>query len=430
MINRISFTSNYNLKNDGRHYRPAAGKIARPSNARPDRPCLLLNLGARIGAGLALYLVVTALLLGLVLHTQLRQLSERQQDSLGEALAGQLAETLKQPLINRNPVSIQVILDNLISETALVARVSAYSAGNRLLAQSQVDQPPTGLAAYTRPISVDNTLVGMVRVELAGTRLFYRFQMLLWTTLGIWLVTTLIFAFWLVSTASGYSRRIRRATEGLGGPGTGHELDALEESLAPFTLERKAPQEGSGEFILVAVEIPDLPRLRAQLNAQRFNHLLRRVDDTIEQVLPIYRGERLPARQQVALLQFDADDEGEALYQALYCARALTELCRSLSAAERLPFEIRCALGHCHTPEGASPWRDDLQREECIARLLDILPAGGDWELLIVPRRAEDADLAGCELEPLHGEILRFQRFSPERQEAFDRQMEFLATGR
>lgn len=392
---------------------------------------LLLNLGARIGAGLALYLVVTALLLGLALHIQLRQLSERQQDVLGEALAGQLAETLKQPLINRNAVSIQVILDNLISETPLVARVTAYSAGNRLIAQSQDDRIPGELATYTRPISVDNTLVGTVRVELDSARLFYRFRLLLWTALGTWLITTLMLAFWLVSTASGYSRRIRRATEGLGGPRTGHELDALEESLAPFTLEREAPQEGSGELILVAVEIPDLPRLRAQLNAQRFNHLLRRVDDTIEQVLPIYRGKRLPARQQVAFLQFDADGEGEPLYRALYCARALTALCRSLSAAERLPFEMRCALGHCHTPGDAGPWRDDLQREECIERLLDILPAGGDWELLIDPRRLDEEDLTGCELEPLHhGEILRFRQFSPERQEAFDRQMEFLASER
>lgn len=392
---------------------------------------LLLNLGARIGAGLALYLVVTALFLGLALHTQLRQLSERQQDTLGQALAGQLAETLKQPLINRNAVSVQVILDNLTSETSLVARVTADSAGNRLIAQSQDDQIPVKMATYTRPISVDNTLVGMVRVELDGAGLFDRFQLLLWTALGIWLITTLIFAFWLLPTASGYSRRIRRATEGLGGPRTGHELDALEESLAPFTAEREAPQEGSGKFILVAVEIPDLPRLRAQLNAQRFDHLLRRVDDTIDQVLPIYRGERLPGRQQVTFLQFAADGEGEPLYRALYCARALTDLCRSLSAAERLPFEMRCALGHCHTPGGAGPWRDDLQREECIEQLLDILPAAGNWELLIDPRGLGEDDLAGSELDPLHhGEILRFRQFSPERQEAFDRQMEFLATER
>ncbi len=406
--------------------------MAHPGNADTTsmRPPFR-NLGTRVGAALLLYLLVTALLAGLALHTQLRQLGVQQQSTLGNALTTQLAETLKQPLINKNAVSIQVILDNLISETDLVARATAYSAANRLLAQSQDEPVPSGnLAAYTRPVSVDNTLVGMVRVELDNGYFADRFRLPLWTALGLWLATTVALGLWLIPTATRYSRRLRRAAEGLGTAADTDcgDLELLEESLKPFSAQGENAPQPRDDLALLAVEIPDLPRLRAQLNARHFGHLMERVDETIDTLLPLYRGERLPARRQVAFLQFGTQAGDHSLWQALYCAQALSDSCRSLSADERLPFRLRIALGPCRLPSDASPWRDDLQREDCLQQLMETLPVADDWEVLIAAGELNPEDLEGCELEPVgRGDLLRLRGFTGERRETFERQMQYLA---
>src|SRR5690606_35457058 len=244
-------------------------------------PVFSPNLSSRITAALALDLLLTAVLLSAALNTQLVALATSQQDALGGALSGQLAETLKQPVIDNDVISIQVILDNLLATTPVVASATVYSAANRILAQSQRSSQ-ANLAVYTKPVNVDNTMLGQVRLELDGAVLVDDYRMPMWSGLGIWLALSVIFALWLRHTAAAYSRRIialgNAFTDGDTAPGS--ELDQLERSLKPFVNHDEDEVIAlPGSYAMLAVNIPNLPKWRAQLNAEHFSGMLKKIGD-------------------------------------------------------------------------------------------------------------------------------------------------------
>lgn len=391
------------------------------------------NLSARVPAAALVYIIVSALLLAVMLSTQLGQLATGQQAALGKALGVQLAESLKQPMIDSNVINMQVILDNLLNDTDAVVRATVYSPANRILAQSQRSSPRNAdLATYTNPISVDNTMMGQVRVELNRKTLLAHYRSPLWIALAVWLLPTIAFALWLTKTTANYSQRIRTLSACFptsGDDDSRSELAALEEALEPFT--RPAIEEEREEryhFSLVAISIPNLPKWRAQLSADAFESMLHQIDTLIDAHLTLFNGTRLQSRNTAMLVEFGDGGDDHPIITALHFANALLRLCDKLANNEHLPFELRIATAYRAPAVNGSAWHNDLDREECINRLIDMLPLAGAWELYIDKADLNPGDMAGCELEEFSAaSVWQFKGYDPELEDLFVKQLNFLS---
>jgi len=397
-------------------------------------PALPRDLSLRIIAAAAAYIVISVLLLAVSLNVQLSGLALNQQTALGNALGAQLAEALKQPIIDQNAISMQVILDNLLNETESVARATVYSTSNRILAQSQRHITFDGqLTSFTNPINVDNTMLGQVRVELDKHLILGHYHTPIWVALALWLLPTAGFTFWLAQTALTYTRRIRVLNNSFS-PGSREngkysELQILERALEPFTQPAAADEQDERpySYSLLAVSIPNLPKWRAQLNAGSFDAMLGKIDALIDAHLRLFNGVRLQARHNTMLIQFDNDEGEHAIARAINCGNALLEMGKQLAAAEQLPFEMRIAAAYRKPGVLGGPWRTDLEREECSDRLIDILPLTSAWELVIDKTQLDSSDLKGCNVEEFAAaSVWQFRAYDEEQQENFARQLAFL----
>lgn len=397
-------------------------------------PSLSRNLNGRVARATIAYIAVTAALLSSILYTQLHLLADSQQTALGEALAVQLAETLKQPLIDEDVISMQVVLDNLTQETQAVGRSTIYSSANQILAQSQRPGNATNLIPFIQPISLDNTILGQIRVELDAAALQAVYRMPLWSTLGAWLATSMVFGLWLMVVSRGYTKRLLRVASFFSYGDTPEdishsELETLEKGLEPFASglgDRLAAQ--NPDFSLLAISVPNLPRWRAQLNAEHFNHILQQLDGALERCIALYHGIRLHTRNTTVFVQFPNNGEERPLMRALSCGAALMYLGQQLTATERLPFEMRMATGYCAETTVGSPWRTDLDREQVIDKLIGILPLANAWELLIDREDIEPQQLVDCVVDELKvEEIWEFKGFTEERETVFERQLEYIS---
>ncbi|KJS09018.1 MAG: hypothetical protein VR73_03635 [Gammaproteobacteria bacterium BRH_c0] len=385
-------------------------------------------------AALIIYTVFTGLLLTVVLKVQLWQLADEEQNALGQALVAQLVESVRQPLMDEDVISIQVILDNLVSDTPQVGRASVSTAGNRLLAQSQ-GQIASGekLSQHTAPITLDNTITGQIRVELQSAGFFLRYDTLLWWTLASWGLTTLILALWLVVATLRFSRRLARINASLlSAPAEdGHHLDELtllEKRLEPLLADgsnQQAPEHD--RHCILALSLSNLPRLRAQLNTSHFNSILNIIDQRLEQAKNLFRGVRLSAQSNAIFVQFSTlANEEEHLLHAVSCGAALMTLCRELEQDEGLPLELRLAIAPFSPPED-SRWGTDLCLEDTIEHLVELLQVANPWEMLIDRALITQDELSFCDTDPLSScPAELFRGFTPQQQLTHERQVDFL----
>lgn len=392
------------------------------------------TIGRKTLAALFFYVLVTGLLLAGALRLQLTLVAEEEQQAMGEALAVQLVEAVRQPLMDDNIISIQVVLDNLVTDTPLVGRASVLDENNRLLAQGQGNlHPGEPLAAYRAPIRVDNEQRGEVQVELLAELVSQRFHRILWWTLGAWGITTLILAIWLLATTLGFSRRLARINASLlSAPDPDSErldeLALLEKRLEPLLdsgTSQQAPEHD--RHCILAVNLANLPRLRAQLNSDHLNSILNTIDQRVEQAKNLFRGTRLQAQHNAIFVQFSTfANEEEHLLHAVSCGAALMTLCRELEQDEGLPLELRIAIAP-FAPPADSRWSADLCLEETIEHLVELLQVANPWEMLIDRALITQEELSFCDTDPLSSSPAQlFRGFTPQQHLTHERQVDFL----
>ena len=129
------------------------------------------------------------------------------------------------------------------------------------------------------------------------------------------------------------------------------------------------------------------------------------------------------------LLEFDDLTGEDPLIRAVNCANAFMQLFRELVAGNNMPFELRVTAGFRRVAHTGSPWFNDLIREQCEERLLDILPLAGAWELIVDKEDIDAAEqLDDCELEDLSAaSVWQFRSYAGAKRDTFHRQTEFLA---
>ena len=109
-----------------------------------------------------IFSVLTGLALGLTHSQQMNALTSEQESHLGNILAGQLAKVIREPLIHRDSLSLQVELDDMLAITG-VRQAAVYDIENQLIARAgDNDRRSMDTSRYRSPVSVDDNTIGFV----------------------------------------------------------------------------------------------------------------------------------------------------------------------------------------------------------------------------------------------------------------------------
>ncbi|GIX29932.1 MAG: hypothetical protein KatS3mg124_0404 [Porticoccaceae bacterium] len=354
------------------------------------------SLPRRLARNLAGALVALAALAAVLLHLAVERQVELELAMVGPALAAQAARSLEGPLLARDLLSAQVTLDALLADAPLVARATLYSSANEILAQAQRPAAADGaLAPFAAPVRLKDDLIGELRLELDRARAAERLRLPLLIVLALWLVAAgALGALWFARERN-RAARLSALAAGLGASPGGDPLAQLERALAPFAAE----EAGGDERAFLAVDIPGLPKWRAQLEAQLLHQLLAALDGLLDDHLRFFRGRRLGARRTALLLAFEGGT-GAPAGRALDCALALAQTAREQVGTPGFPFELRFALAVRRSAPPATPLEADLERDRAAERLLELTPLAGPWETVVDGAElVADRDLADCQAE-------------------------------
>lgn len=397
-----------------------------------------------VRATFALILVFTTLL-GISLAAQMSRLASRHLDAVGEALAAHLADTVRQPLADRDPISLQVALDNLFSQHPRIERVSIYDASGQLHAQKKREGSGAGdPITFSRPVTLGESDVGSARIELANTLPDGYFKPL-WYALAIWLLVSGGFLLWIAGFGGSLSARLHHLCRGLPGieDETGDdELTVLEKRIAPLLInaapETAAPAERDDstaeEACTLAIHCRNLPRLKAQLNKDSFERQLAGLEDAIARTLELYDGRRLPGSGLCVFLRFSASgDRGDHALRALSCAHALFALSREKAAAEGVKWELAAVLDAFSPPRHSPQILIDLAESDHQSQLHQASTAAESWQILLrtpVLQLLADSQLVVAEILPDNGEFARFSAFADTQQVVANQQIAYLRARR
>ncbi|MEL0167836.1 MAG: hypothetical protein VW877_06865 [Pseudomonadaceae bacterium] len=152
------------------------------SRKTPNQDNLFLRCYANVRrhsltlAGAMPLLVATPLLLMLVLalwlgKVQLQQDVAQQADRVGSALARQIAASAAEPLAAEDRLSLNILLAQW-NQNPMIAHVSLYSPGNRLIAEAGSEparqQRAPGQGNYLAAVHLQDQLTGQVQLTLAA----------------------------------------------------------------------------------------------------------------------------------------------------------------------------------------------------------------------------------------------------------------------
>ena len=235
---------------------------------------VVLHTTLLLAAALAVY--------GWLTGVQFKEAMHEQANAVGQGLAIQTAQSAIVPLVANDPLSLNVLLNNLV-KSPLVAHAVIYGPDNRVLAEAG-QRPNSGIldgqenGVYSAPISVQEVLAGNLRLTLNMSEFSQPFTSSM-QQLGI-LAALLLLACVILSLRLGRSitlpllqLRVWLRDPTSGAPGTqrhdeiGDLANQLESQLVPADLRLNTNNEPSlssedEEAILDELIAPSSPQAR------------------------------------------------------------------------------------------------------------------------------------------------------------------------
>ncbi len=376
--------------------------------------------------------------LTVLLYAHLSVHAAQQRAIIGETLAAQLAQSAKSAMVHGDSVSLQVVVENLVAQTSSVERASVFDLNHDLLAQSQrsiIQDRAT--VSFTSSVSVEDSIGGYVRIEMQSQGLFSRAYFALWIALALWLGASAVISTWLFKQGHSINSRLRSlyqqlpASDNSDDIDNGDDLANLERRIAPLLVNVGPSDSGTPRFACtLALHCSNLPRLKAQLSRDNFEHLLSGLDQTLDQACRLYDGKRLSSFQQSVFIRFaTASADGDHALHALLCACATLEIIRSEAQDQGVAIELSAAVSATPETRTSSILIADLDRQEHLQQLAALLPLAGPWQILVakpLDTHPGFIDCATFETLPNAQDTVRFVSFAPNQRALLDRQLVYL----
>ena len=351
--------------------------------------------------------LLSGLALTLTLKTQLDSLANNQGEQLTQNLAYQLARAVRDPLIHRDNLSLQVELDELLTLEG-VHRAAIYDVNDRLIAQAQRDQTrDPGEYRHSSPVDIENARVGRAEVSLVPGFVATHYRKPFLLTLVIWGLFTALLIFVAYRLGHSLSSRIGNLSQHLpreDGDEGRDELTTLERRMEPLL---RTPDDDRATLAeqpaaLLGIACRNLPRLEALVNREHFESLMKRFDQLVARTLQLYGGHRLPGEHYNVYIEFlGADSEDDQTMNAAYCAAALLKLSGGLLEDQGVSMELAAAIHPCTNKPTGSILLDEQDLALNLNALGELLDKAASGEILLNRATSQHPSIVEFNVSPL-----------------------------
>ena len=368
-----------------RHYRRS--KIARKYNRKHAFLRLktankwILELPLKIKRIPGLVVFCGGILLGVILTCFVvlpkinKQLVNAQTD-YGQTLASLTAQRVINASFNNDLVSLQVILQDLVTQPHIV-QATIHDVENKLLVQAGELRPlATTHSAYTASIAIHDSISGYITVTLRNFT--HHLDIIPKFLIAIALVCILLSSLSLYQT---------QALEWVTSP----SRQMADNAATMLTDVNKNDAADEIEPIYVVVHIKNHDVLKQQLTHETFNATFRKLEKIFRDVFALYNGREFHLQQNYYILSFRNDDAtNEAVFRAACSAFLIVELG---SIIDKIPLDLAAFISSnkndlipAKLPVAGLVMESQSARDELIQSRLNFMDVGTDDGRSIVAR--------------------------------------------
>jgi uncharacterized membrane protein affecting hemolysin expression len=414
-----------------------------------------IGLQKKLTLSAALLSLLYCLFILPLLYYQLSSQAESQAQLFGQTMSRQLLDQVRQPLLNQDAVSLQVVLDNLVVHTAMVKQAAVFKPDNSLFAES-VETSPTsnadGREVFKQALKLSNGANWQVQLTLDPSSIQQQAMTIFWSMSALGLLLCAVMLYWTRRLGNDISVRLQKLLACLPGDeaDTGaktedDEISRLEKRIKPLLLKPATivsePDEAlpALESCCLAIRCINLPQLQAHLSHDNLHRLLKRFDDIIATTGELFKGERLSGANNCVYLRFVATaGDSNFLLRAISSHLALVELQREQANDEGAGLILSSALAVDPMPRGddandSCQFMQDTAAEVVFAQLSATSLLADPWQLLTdETAKTKIPAEAGIYFEALAGassgasEAFLFTDLGGEQQALFERQLAYL----
>ncbi len=325
----------------------------------------------------------------------LDKLGQQHSDKLGHILVEQLADQARKPILYKDKISLQVLVNRIVSNNDDVIQAAIFDVDNALLVQSShaqnnnQDRGDAQSSVYRYPIKLESSSAGLVQLSIDSAGIKSNLQALFWPVALMWLLLSALLCFGLKLIGGNLARRLTRIIGGLPSrqdPENANEIDHLEASIKPLLVKPEISDDrdqDSGSLTLT-ICCENIQRLKAQLSQQNYQGLLKSFDAASDCAIKLFEGTRSPGSQHCIHLNFSCDDgQHNALLRAISCYLGISDVLRSNAPKFGSGLTLRAAIALTETSSAHSQFERDQQRENELQQLVKTTALAGPWQLLI-----------------------------------------------
>jgi len=420
------------------------------------------GLQKKLTLSAALLSLLYCLLILPLLYFQLNSLATSQAQLFGQTMSRQLLGQVRQPLLNQDAVSLQVVLDNLVVHTAMVKQAAVFKPDNSLFAESVEASPASNSASsevFKQALKLANGANWQVQLTLDPSTLQQQVMTIFWLVSGLGCLLCALMLYWTHRLGNDIGTRLQNLTACLPGDEADteantedDEVSRLEKRIAPLLLKPATivcepdTREPAQESCCLAIRCINLPQLQAHLSHDNLHRVLKRFDDIIAATGELFKGERLSGANNCVYLRFVASaNDSNFLLRAISSHLSLVELQREQANDEGAGLILSSALAidplidPLHKGDdanGSCQFMQDTAAEATFGQLSATSLLADPWQLLTNDTvKTKIPAEAGIYFEALAGastnasstsEAFLFTDLGSEQQALFERQLAYL----
>ncbi|WIO74725.1 hypothetical protein QP938_02140 [Porticoccaceae bacterium LTM1] len=381
--------------------------------------------------------LVAGLLIYILGSWQADQLAKNEGQRLGNALAAQLAQSIRQPIIHNDLVSLQVSVDQLVAK-AEVAGATVYNPQEKLIAQSGIrsERPQEEITRYREALIIENKTAAFAGVDINTAELSARYHTPLNWILAVWLIFGAGLSAHSLITGRRLSLQLKnlcnRLPSDAEAENSGDELTQLSDRLTPLltqSLSAEKDSEPTRQIATVALHCKNLDRLEAQLSKENLQRLLRQLDDDLAQIVTLYHGERSPGREQTLFIEFTGDREsGDHPLRALCSVHLLLKLAERHAQSLGVGLALSAAVRLSNSGQQGS-LMGDFDREKRESEVIRLARLAERNEILLDSATSLHhtlQDVIAAEEVSESSDLYRLESFSSSHQSLLEKQFRYL----
>lgn len=294
--------------------------------------------------------VVFGLFNWVLLSSQTSSLAKDAISDKSQSTINQLVELIRTPLFNDDTISIQVALRKA-TQDPIIYSASFYDVNNQLVTQSkQPGQTPQDLTTLAAVVQLQDTQAGTVYIEINSRPIYLQHQMVILSSLGLWVIFTAGSLFLSHRFSDQLARRLRFLANRL--PGSAEpivdEISALEARIQPLLSTSGQGHENTASgyyYSVVTATVKNRQRLDNQLNRENLELLFEKIDYCTSRALELYGGQRVEGSPGAICFYIRSTQSSKQhLLVCLMAIYSLQQLLERLSTKLGVDLEINWTL--------------------------------------------------------------------------------------